>query len=315
MRQLARFNAARMERAAAAGEWQKFVTLTKQTLSLGRVAAHQTTLIDRLVGIAIASLTLDRVRTAVREHPVPMETLVELRRAIDAQTSWPSPAVQLEGEWLAAMDTCRWAFEGNGADAGLSVKEMNRVQALASGEIDLSNTTGFAGRGETVEFLNSYYRAIIATADMTRAERAVDPEFAKFAKQEIPGRLIIAQILVPATGKVFQSEDQIRTDIGGTRIILAAEAFQRKHGRYPASVDEVKEMIVAAGEPKDRFATDGSALRYKKLDAKDASGREYLVYSVGANSTDDGGVPPKSGVMFEALRLPDGDFVVNRVEK
>lgn len=76
----------------------------------------------------------------------------------------------------------------------------------------------------------------------------------------------------------------------GTRdaalVAIALELHRRRHGEYPAALDELVPVFLPA-VPPDRF--DGNPLRYALRDGRP------LLYSIGVDGIDDAGVPPKKG--------------------
>jgi hypothetical protein len=71
------------------------------------------------------------------------------------------------------------------------------------------------------------------------------------------------------------------------RVGLALERHKRVHGAYPSRLADIDAAILNAA-PEDPFT--GKPLVYR------AEGLEFVVYSVGENLKDDGGVPrPEAG--------------------
>ena len=78
---------------------------------------------------------------------------------------------------------------------------------------------------------------------------------------------------------------------------LALHAFQKDNNRYPEKLDELRGKYLQE-VPSDPFGAD-TPLRYK------IEGEKYLLYSIGPDGVDNGGVAPKSAA-------PDKDGVVPR---
>ena len=98
----------------------------------------------------------------------------------------------------------------------------------------------------------------------------------------------------------------------GTMVGLALELYRRRHGAYPASLDELVPGLLPA-VPADRIT--GDPVRYRLT-----AGRP-VVYSVGADRDDDGGRPavysPGKPEPWAAARwgvapahAPDGDWIL-----
>jgi hypothetical protein len=70
------------------------------------------------------------------------------------------------------------------------------------------------------------------------------------------------------------------------QVELALRIWKSEHGDWPESLEALVPSILPA-IPLDPFAGDGQSLRYSRTDGS------YLLYSVGANGTDEGGVRPE----------------------
>ena len=118
--------------------------------------------------------------------------------------------------------------------------------------------------------------------------------------------------LMPAMSAIARSERQARSLRGAYRMVLAAELHNHEHGSYPEDAGALKATL---GElPRDWFAKDGAALRYRKIDPRqDRLGRAYLVYSVGVDGMDNAGAEdPKNQYKATAGKNPEGlDLVFN----
>ena len=97
-------------------------------------------------------------------------------------------------------------------------------------------------------------------------------------------------------------------------VVLALEIYRRRHGEYPDSLDDLVPDLLPA-VPPDRFT--GEAIGYRRT--RDRA----VVYSVGADRDDDGGVPPpgKDGNTLASIwrapdssgddrPIPDGDWIL-----
>jgi len=90
---------------------------------------------------------------------------------------------------------------------------------------------------------------------------------------------VMFAMTVPAVQSVVSKKCQLNNDLEVTATLLALRAYQQKHGRLPEQLEMlVPEFLDAA--PQDEF--DGKPLRYDSA--------RKLLYSVGADGKDDGGV-------------------------
>jgi hypothetical protein len=97
---------------------------------------------------------------------------------------------------------------------------------------------------------------------------------------------LFGRLMVPALGKVIESEYKNRSSHRAAEVIMAATRFRLATGSLPESAAALVPDFLAA-VPLDPFTTD-APLRTKRTD--DGS---LLVYSVGVDGEDDGGPPPR----------------------
>ena len=89
----------------------------------------------------------------------------------------------------------------------------------------------------------------------------------------------------------------------GLLVSLALELYQRQHNRYPDSLEDLSPRLLPS-IPLDRIT--GSALRYR------VNGDQAVVYSVGQNLVDDGGVMPGG---TDTSEITDGETSRQRKER
>ena len=116
-----------------------------------------------------------------------------------------------------------------------------------------------------------------------------------------------ASIAIPNFLKATQITAYNQTLVNEAQIACALERYRLARGEYPATLDALMPQYMAA-LPHDVIG--GQPLHYRRLDAPataaagtGAGPRQYLLYSVGWNQTDDGGQP---GTFEEAAK---GDWV------
>src|SRR5207245_2140421 len=101
---------------------------------------------------------------------------------------------------------------------------------------------------------------------------------------------MLISLLLPAARKVQTAHERVEQGQRNLWLPFALAAYQREHGRYPATLDLLVPTYLAA-VPGDLFS--GKALLYRP------SADGYLLYSVGPNGTDEEGRGPED--------VPPGD--------
>ena len=98
---------------------------------------------------------------------------------------------------------------------------------------------------------------------------------------QLPGLGGWSRLLVIASARPLTIGIRTSSAANVARVALAVRRYQLHHGRLPEKLEDVAPTFIDA-VPIDPF--DGKPLRYKKLD------EGFVVYSVGENGVDDGGV-------------------------
>jgi hypothetical protein len=299
IRNLARINAARMKLAVDAHDLKEFADATEALFALARMERQQPFLLDGLVGAAVEALGYARVREILATHP-DAQWLDAMDKAIARQSFVPDRATFFEGERLSILDTTGWVF---------SNPKMVRRGRFSPG---LANMFGGQAQGrlgtytENRDEINARFATLASLAGKDHWER---PAGALNQSSE----LLMLNLLMPAMSKALESHDKLELDRRGYAVMSALEHYRLAHGEYPASLtalvpDQLKQL------PLDPWS--GKPLGYVKLKEKDAQGREYLLYSVGADGQDDGGKEAPGAARYGALSSDAGsrkgfDFVIN----
>jgi hypothetical protein len=120
----------------------------------------------------------------------------------------------------------------------------------------------------------------------------------EISREAVPKKFILTGVLVPGLFKGFNkdAQDLARRRLANTA--LATEQFRLNRGRLPASLTELIPNYLAQ-VPDDPFS--GEALNYTNR----ASG--YVLYSVGPDRQDDGGLKPMSRSPLK--EVPSGDII------
>ncbi len=93
---------------------------------------------------------------------------------------------------------------------------------------------------------------------------------------------VLARLLAPAMDKIAQACQRNHAILRNAIVALAAERYRQKHGRWPATLDELVQAGLLKSAPVDPY--DGRPLRLRR------TGDGLMVYSVGPDNADNGGV-------------------------
>jgi hypothetical protein len=300
-RNFARINAARMKLAADAHDLKEFTEATEVNFALARICRMQPFLIDSLVGTAIEALNYSRLRELLASHP-DGAWLDAVDAAIQRQGYSLARKEYFEGERLSVLDMTAWMFmdPSKVRKGQFSPSMMNMFGGSAPGRLG----TYAANRDE----FNDRFDALSKYVAMERWERVAprpDPR--------ATSSLVMVNVLMPAMDKAVHALDMLELDRRSYAVMAALERYRLAHGAYPPALAALTPGLLKQ-LPLDPWS--GKPFGYVRLDKPDEQGREYVLYSVGADGEDNGGkAAPGEGARYEVLSgegvKPGFDFIVN----
>ena len=258
--------------------WDWLRTSFRMSRQLGRHG----TILERLIGIATHALTAEGM---VQWANDPQVTADLLRRAIRElqveQKRTPSLSACLQTEYLSVMATWKTLWPGGVESALFNI----------TGESELNERT-----------VRHVFANWLAQADLPRQQRTksfpglfvFEPAAAATKAQpsasEVSGYVhqsVMAALLIPSGQQIFIATDREAARDIVLLTVLALELFAREHGHYPEKLDELVPDFLPI-VPEDIHAPPKATLRYRR----DADGA--LIYGIGENGTDDGGLFEKA---------------------
>jgi hypothetical protein len=291
--------------ARAAREQRDGARLVRDLLAIngmGRQLAREPFLLSDLVAIGIRNAASEQTALAVAAAPdlfsdadlaALAHRLSDVRRVDEL--------FDLSGERDAFADVVQRAYTDDGAGGGRMTPEGLRVIQY------LGETSAWQGARRDALALAvgpSAVMLVASRAELTRTyDRMMDEAQARLAHplRELPPddmeaameamkdsaveRTRYAPILMlsPAVSRVHPQAERYLGRVEGALTGIALELHRRRHGRYPASLDELTPGLLPE-VPADRIT--GDPVRYRLVDGRP------VVYSLGADRDDDGGRLP-----------------------
>jgi hypothetical protein len=111
---------------------------------------------------------------------------------------------------------------------------------------------------------------------------------------------VLVHMLVPAVSSALSKSARGQTTVAQTSLACALERYHRVHKQYPDLLAQLHKQFIRY-VPHD--VMDGNEMRYRR-----EGDHSYLLYSVGWNGSDDGGVVGKSG-KSNGVDYNQGDWV------
>lgn len=302
MRHMTRYCAARMHVARNAGDTREWLRAFRASLALSRAASMQITGIEYFVACSIEVVTFQQLVQLLQSHP-DAATLDAIEAILEQQRMLPL-SQRLDTMHAIDRDLAAWIF------ADPSRVRWGRfspqVQLIMSVDDDKVAHLRMATYAQNRDAIDDIYSRL---ADLLKqpAHRQLQETFAS--------DLIVPQsIVVPVAPRYLQAEASRLAYRDAITIMLALERHYLATGAYPASLDELTPGYLKS-LPIDSWSPTGAPLRYLKVDpAHDMHCREYLVYSIGADGTDNAGIMPPGypdGSILVTPRSPPVDFVFN----
>ena len=254
--------------------WDWLRTSFRMSRQLGRHG----TIIERLVGVSAHSLTAEGMMKWANDPQVTADLLRRAMRELqDEQKRTPPLSACLQTEYLSVIVTWRTLWPGRF-------------------ESTLFNVTGESELNERV--FRHVFANWLGQADKPRQQRTKqclgqfvfepDPASAKTqpSASEVSGYVhesFKVALLALSVRQTFVAIDREAARDTLLIAVLSLELFAREHGHYPEKLEELVPHFLPA-VPEDTHASLKTPLRYRR----DVDGA--LIYSVGENGTDDGGV-------------------------
>ncbi|MCW5776169.1 MAG: hypothetical protein KIS87_07005 [Phycisphaeraceae bacterium] len=302
-RGFARMNAARMHLALEAGEPGEYADALEANLALARICAYQPLLIDALVAYAIEAMAISRIRATLGVFPSE-DWLDAIEGALDRQRLTVPPSFHVGGERFWSLDAVAWTFSD---PSNVRFGANSTALAAFTGGVRPTDALWVGTYRGNRDAFNRYFDDAMRRADQP-------PHLREPAGAAPNG--ILAQTFLSANEKAMQVFARIQIDREGLRVLIALERSRIRHGDYPDSLDRLLPDCIDA-LPIDPWS--GQPYGYIRVDpATDRLGRSFLLYSVGADGTDDGGreasmVNDRYQVVNPASqpRLKGYDYVIN----
>ncbi len=270
--------------------WSWLLTSFRMSRQFGRHGP----MIERLVGVATHSLTAEGMVNWANDPQVTAELLRRAMRELQLeQKRTPLLSACLQAEYLSVMATWESLWPGG----------VESVLFNLTGESELNERN-----------FRHLFANWLAQADLPRQQRTKtlpglfvfepDPASAKTqpSASEVSGYIqksVMAALLVPSGQQFFNATDREAARDTVLLTVLALELFAREQGHFPEKLDELVPDFLPT-VPEDTHAPPKTALRYRR----DADGA--LIFSVGENGTDDGGLFEKAEDIGYRIGKPRG---------
>ncbi len=278
------------------------------------------TLIEQLVGIAIEASSVHTIRYILERHQLDSSKLKTLQINLENAISEEKFTVSFKAEKLCMRDELQRCFTA-GENGHLIPKRITMLKSLKPGprpqnyleeflyvfsDLDILKKVTYMiflhpNRQETLEAANYLYDYYERLSEKSAAQvNAEADEIDKIVEKLFEENLFMA-ILSPALRRVIDISHRLPADLNSIFAIVAILRYKQDKGDYPDTLEEMVTSGYLKQLPMDSFSD--KPLVYKKT----AEG--FLLYSVGMNFKDDGGVLAKNKKGETKLWANEGDAV------
>lgn len=270
-------------RAMAEGDVAAALENYRDVLEVGEKLNRAPTLIERLVGTAMASATYDALAELPSRVDADSFAFESFRNQVAAIPGPDAGAVDaVEGERTFCMDMLQRVFRRNEETGELGLTSLNEEELSQMMSLDFSpeevKRTAHLDFDETVAGANRYYDQWSAIMNAPYPQAKVMAEALEQVKMEEPNPLL--KRIIPSLSRVRQMQAVAETRRQGGLLTMALFEYKQAHGSFP---DRLEELDVAGAGALIRDPLTGSPMMYRRTDGG------FQLYSTGVDGVDDGG--------------------------
>jgi len=278
---------------AEEGKYEESFEDIKSCYKFGRHLKGGPTLIEQLVGMAMENMATDTLRRVLDENDINFTTLADMQRGYGKMIAGERFTADVKWERLLIYDEIQRCYTGKrlgGLRAGkFCLAGVGRIMTLADGDEGLGILARLSlvpyahpNREECRVMADRYYSFWEEIAQKSPAQiRAEGIDVGKRSDEMVKGNILL-EILAPALRRMCEHGYKNRVDVEATGVVLAVLRYERENKDYSESLAALVEVGLLKEIPIDPFSD--KPLVYRK--GEDG----FMLYSVGKNFIDDGGV-------------------------
>jgi hypothetical protein len=254
------------------GDYEGALDSARAILGVARSLGDEPVFITQLSRIAIEGVALSSVTRTLAQGEASDGALARVQAALENEYKQPLLTYALRGERA-------YSFETNGQLARGQKPGMPAMPALRT--LPFMGVFHRYNQGLSLEFMN---KAVEIAKKRVEEQPGLWEQWKLEAK---PPSWPVARaigtttyLLIPAEANAAQAYVRSRAALACGQVMVAAERYRIRHGRWPDSIDDLSPEFLAK-VPLDPF--DAKPIRMQKTE------EGLLFYSVGPDRQDDGG--------------------------
>ncbi|MFH1884582.1 MAG: hypothetical protein ABIL62_17945 [Planctomycetota bacterium] len=271
----------------------------KSCYRFGQQIRGDKTLIEQLVGIAIEAIAVRTIRDIVGGYEIDSTILADFQRDFEQIIADENFTISLKAKRLFMYDEIQRCFTSDRIGKGhLYLPRFRKISDLAGSYeeegvepfiLDLVYSVpflfGHPNKEETLKSVNELYDYCEQLSLKTAAQIHADSDAIDDKLNKLSSDNILIGILTPAVKRIIEIGNRLPTDVGAALTIIAILRYNGDTGRYPQNLNQLVTDGYLKQLPMDSFAD--KPLSYKKTEDN------FILYSVGPDFKDDGGVSGK----------------------
>ena len=260
--------------------------------------------IEQLVGTALKSLAMGSIKDLLGRAELSAEELLGLQQIIEADFDPNTAFMDWSLEKAFWYEEIQRSFTSDGQGNGRPLLRGIPFAVKDTTDAIKGFVSGFPNRKEVIQLIDNAFNRYDEL-------RKITPYTLHLKKERVfwdnSDTLFFMQIEGPAVQKTIEISWRTRAEQAGVITTLSVLRFQKENGRLPESLNELREKGYLLKMPMDPYSD--KSLVYRKTEDG------FILYSVGSNFTDDGGIPSTNNKGQKFQFGEHGDWVFWPVQK
>jgi len=300
---------------AEQGRFEDSFADMKSCYRLGQHLRGDKFFIEQLVGIHIEALAVQTIRDIVGQYEIDSTILADLQDSFEQIIADKNFMISLKAEKLMMYDRIQRCFTSDRIGKGhLYIPRFRKISDMYSNYekagvepfiLDFVYSVqflfGHPNKEETLEATNELYDYWERLCRKTNAQMHAESDAINDKLEGLLSGNIFLGTLTPAFKRVIEIGNRLQTDVGATLTMIAILRHKQDTDRYSQNLNQLVTAGYLKQLPIDSFSD--KPLVYKKTDDN------FILYSVGPDFKDDGGISGKDSKGRDRQWLDNGDTV------
>lgn len=247
----------------------------------GRHILSQGVAIEQVVGVAIQSVAMSAIYDLLDQVDVSDEDLLSILKTVQEDYQPDTAPMDWTLEKAFWYDMVQRSFTDDGEGSGRPLLRGTIMGIRSPSDFLKGLIVGFPNRKELIDSIEDAFAHFDAIRQITPHQWQYVKESDKLL--QVDQLMFMQEISEPAFRRIIEISWRVRASQAGLLGTLAILRFKKENGRLPEDWAEVFDKGYLHSLPMDPYSD--APLVYKKTEDG------FMLYSIGMDLTDDGGVP------------------------